>query len=644
MGEFGGSGNIDRWVCPNDRQLALRAKLGTGWSVHTNRMGSFQRAENLSMEEQEQIMRVIHKADYLDQVEQERVGRLVEKLDNMKKNAIGNGSTQCILCGDEFGLLGASPTFCDDCKKAVCAKCGVDTFNCNKQPLWLCKICAETREVWKRSGAWFFKGLPKYVLPEKKSEGGKLSARARTQLHSSFRQRPGSMRDANYTWHKARGGSSTGTASHGESSEQESSDSSEDEISLSKHRSRKGQESESDNVSIGSALSSQYDHYNRTERKASVTSASYAGGQISATESSRGDDLHDETDSERSSNYQFSRESSQLSQEQSGGVVGGGEDEVDNIDRAIGHYHHKSHDDYDDHPVSSPDSEGASLGCLEFSLLYDYTNNALHCTIARARGLKAMDSNGFSDPYVKLHLLPGASKSTKLRTKTIHKTLNPEWNESLTYYGITEDDMLKKTLRLSVLDEDAFGFDFIGETRVPLKRLKPRETKQFKEELEKHKPMEKDDDLISIRGKVLVTLRYDTARQRLCVRIVRCAELAAMDSNGYSDPYVKVYLKPDKDKKSKFKTTVKKRTLNPEYNEEFTYDIKHSDLDKKTLEITVWDKDFGKANDFIGGVQLGVNSKGDRQKHWTEALRKPNQEHSHWHTLLAEQLTSEVYS
>ena len=27
------------------------------------------------------------------------------------------------------------------------------------------------------------------------------------------------------------------------------------------------------------------------------------------------------------------------------------------------------------------------------------------------------------------------------------------------------------------------------------------------------------------------------------------------------------YVKPDKDKRSKFKTSVKKRTLNPEYNE-----------------------------------------------------------------------------
>jgi hypothetical protein len=35
----------------------------------------------------------------------------------MKKHATGNGSTQCILCGDGFGMLGASSVICVDCHK-----------------------------------------------------------------------------------------------------------------------------------------------------------------------------------------------------------------------------------------------------------------------------------------------------------------------------------------------------------------------------------------------------------------------------------------------------------------------------------------------------------------------------------------------
>lgn len=36
--------------------------------------------------------------------------------------------------------------------------------------------------------------------------------------------------------------------------------------------------------------------------------------------------------------------------------------------------------------------------------------------------------------------------------------------------------------------------------------------------------------------------------------------------------------------------------------QEFSYEIKHSELAKKTLDISVWDYDMGKSNDFIGIV------------------------------------------
>jgi len=39
------------------------------------------------------------------------------------------------------------------------------------------------------------------------------------------------------------------------------------------------------------------------------------------------------------------------------------------------------------------------------------------------------------------------------------------------YYGITEADTANKTLRLTVLDQNTFQFQFIGEARVPLKEL-----------------------------------------------------------------------------------------------------------------------------------------------------------------------------
>lgn len=38
-------------------------------------------------------------------------------------------------------------------------------------------------------------------------------------------------------------------------------------------------------------------------------------------------------------------------------------------------------------------------------------------------------------------------QANKLKTKTIRNSLNPVWNETLTYVGITEEDMHRKTLR-----------------------------------------------------------------------------------------------------------------------------------------------------------------------------------------------------
>ncbi|KAJ3605022.1 hypothetical protein NHX12_027073 [Muraenolepis orangiensis] len=287
----------------------------------------------------------------------------------------------------------------------------------------------------------------------------------------------------------------------------------------------------------------------------------------------------------------------------------------------------------DDDDVDYDSDDATTLGSLEFTLLYEEEKHTLHCCIVKA---KSMDSNGLADPYVKLHLLPGASKSNKLRTKTLKNTLNPVWNETLLYHGITGEEMTRKSLRMSVSDEDKFGHnEFIGETRVALKKLKFNQKKSFNVCLERVVQEDgKDGEAGEERGRILVTLAYDSQRGRLVVGVVRCAHLAAMDSNGYSDPFVKVCLKPDMGKKAKNKTGMKKKTLNPEYNEEFSYEIKHGELAKKTLDISVWDYDMGKSNDFIGGCQLGIQAKGECLKHWYECLKNKDKKIERWHVLL----------
>ena len=59
---------------------------------------------------------------------------------------------------------------------------------------------------------------------------------------------------------------------------------------------------------------------------------------------------------------------------------------------------------------------------------------------------------------------------------------------------------------------------------------------------------------------------------QLSVGVIQAADLPGMDMSGTSDPYVKVYIMPDK--KKKFETKVHRKTLNPVFNETFVFKVR----------------------------------------------------------------------
>ncbi|XP_075754873.1 rabphilin-3A isoform X2 [Pelodiscus sinensis] len=710
---FGSS--TDRWMCPNDRPMSLRAKLPAGWSVRGNQPERLRKNEELTDEEKEIINRVIARAEKMEEMEQERIGRLMNRLEDMRRNVAGDGVNRCILCGEQLGHLGSACVVCEDCKKNVCTNCGVETTNSRPHSIWLCKICSEQREVWKRSGAWFFKGLPKQVLPQpmpvsktKPPQGSSepVSSEPPAQdpkLHSRTLGRGQAETGApaeqdSYGGPEEKRGVSRKTVKSRDPSHDSERGYSSEEENPAAYKGRKGMRQKAESGSEPMAGASGRGSYPPPSRKPSEIRMAPSGsvkransvqasrpplatGQSSAAQPAPAVGGRQESGpAGRYPERQVSQPmglpqtdlaySAAVPRDERGGGGGGYAMPAAREERATRQPDPKMQatalpvpaapvrqlpppqDDEEDEANSYDSDEATTLGAMEFSLLYDQEKSSLHCTLIKAKGLKPMDSNGLADPYVKLHLLPGASKSNKLRTKTLRNTRNPVWNETLVYHGITDEDMQRKTLRISVCDEDKFGHnEFIGETRVSLKKLKSNQKKNFNICLERVIPMKRagttsssrgmalyEEEVdrsgdVEERGKILVSLMYSTQQGGLIVGIVRCVHLAAMDANGYSDPFVKLWLKPDMGKKAKHKTQIKKKTLNPEFNEEFFYDIKHSDLAKKSLDISVWDYDIGKSNDYIGGCQLGITAKGERLKHWYECLKNKDKKIERWHTL-----------
>ncbi|KAM6158991.1 double C2-like domain-containing protein gamma [Rhynchocyon petersi] len=306
-------------------------------------------------------------------------------------------------------------------------------------------------------------------------------------------------------------------------------------------------------------------------------------------------------------------------------------------------------------PEPEGDSDdGAGLGALEFTLLFDADNSALHCTAHRAKGLKP-PAAGSVDTYVKANLLPGASKASQLRTRTVRGSRGPVWEETLTYHGFTRQDAARKTLRLCVCEDPRLRRRRaapLGELRVPLRKLVPNRARSFDICLEKGRLTKRPKSLETARGmslyeqeageteeaaeergRILLSLCYSSQRGGLLVGVLRCAHLAPMDTNGYSDPFVRLFLHPNVGKKSKYKTSVHKKTLNPEFNEEFFYAGPREELAQKTLLVSVWDYDLGTANDFIGGVQLSSHASGERLWHWRECLGRSDRRLELWHPL-----------
>ncbi|XP_070567394.1 synaptotagmin-like protein 5 isoform X2 [Ptychodera flava] len=277
-------------------------------------------------------------------------------------------------------------------------------------------------------------------------------------------------------------------------------------------------------------------------------------------------------------------------------------------------------------------------GDVKFDMTYNYKTGIFEVKIIACRDLAPVDTRkNFSDPYVKLYLLPDKTKNGKRKTKVKKHTLNPHYDEVLKYV-ISESELQTRTLWISAWHNDAFGHnDFLGEIQLPLDDI------NFEEFHATWRPLSPRaagaESTLSYKGDLSLALRFvypeiptsgsppnniprqtigrkkkpkgsgDGMQGVLHVHFKGAKNLIAVRINGYSDPFAKCYLLPNRSRAGKRKTEVLRKNCNPQWNQMFVYEgLTLEDLKERALEITLWDRESVTSNDFLGGLRLGIGS------------------------------------
>merc|ERR1712110_285150 len=264
------------------------------------------------------------------------------------------------------------------------------------------------------------------------------------------------------------------------------------------------------------------------------------------------------------------------------------------------------------------------------------------------------------DPYALVYLLAkekGAGErhaktwfqENKMKTRTEDKTLDPVWNESFEFVGVS--DLGKKSLVIAIWDKDSkTRDDYMAGVRIPMEEvsffdsLKGVVTLELQHQLADGHPGEIDratwrsvfgykkrGNLILVeeknaigrseQGKIIGREKYDgnsPGSLKLSIRsalgvlevTVKSAKLFGKRSQ---DPYALVYLLDQKSvgerhaktwfQEGNMKTKTKDKTLHPVWDKSFRF-AGANDLDKKSLVIAIWDKDSRSDDDYMAGVRI----------------------------------------
>uniref|UniRef100_A0AAY5LAJ1 Extended synaptotagmin-like protein 1b n=1 Tax=Esox lucius TaxID=8010 RepID=A0AAY5LAJ1_ESOLU len=263
-------------------------------------------------------------------------------------------------------------------------------------------------------------------------------------------------------------------------------------------------------------------------------------------------------------------------------------------------------------------------------------SGVLRIHILEAKDLVAMDKvmgglkKGKSDPYVKINI-----GGVKFKSLVIKENLNPTWNEM---FETVLSPHPGQEVQVQLYDKDLDSDDFLGRLdqiylciSIMVLQLQSLQSYQNKAVpaaallfiymdrahslpvCDRTKSPQWDEafhflihDPKEEIQRAAVRTRSDSTEGRALDHMfhVVCRDLPSSSKDGL-DTYISLILLPDKSKAAKRKTSIKKKDLNPEYNERFDFDLSLEDASHRHLSVSVKNSSASfRSSDLIGQVLI----------------------------------------
>lgn len=515
--------------------------------------------------ERETILGVLKRDEYLKKVEDKRIRKLKNELLEVRRKG-GNRHCQqdnsrvCVRCQKSLGLIFDRGDLCQTCKLRVCNKCRV----VGTDGQWKCSVCAKIAQLRIVTGEWFF---------EERAKRFKQSHLLGTDVvrQSILRKFPDKV-------------------------------SSKDEGRTFKDQPQENEEKRPD-VSV-SSTNGHKSVFSRPRKIGKVIRAVTKGEITNAKdEGERNTGSEAETQSLRSGkSTPCSERGSTLSLNSSDAEATAG-----HLKGAVGPVNRGN--------VSIP-SLPRSPALSVRSMTADYSRDT-----GLENGMIIPASESVPEDLVKKHCrkASGTPSIAVSRVSLSSDRSRSEIDLSESFSEGNEDTLSIRSKSVpSALDQE---LDYLDETEEDIDDIVASRYSRKHGHLTSGLSTTSINSMLSVysetgdygnvkvSGEILLNINYSYKTGGLNILVKSCRNLAIADEKKQrTDPYVKAYLLPDTSRQSKRKTKIKSNSTNPEFNEMLKYVISHTQLETRTLQLSVWHYDRFGHNSFLGEVEIPFDS------------------------------------